>query len=131
VIAEVQVLQYATLDGDQLTFEVELTNNNLHTIKLRYMRFADSDQSDLYVTTNTASAGGVESKMQGKGGTLFMRDLAGKVTVRTAPYNKEVDLVRHSRWARRSRAITSCSSCFGLRRWRQLRLPMSFKLALQ
>lgn len=95
----VQVLQRATLDGANLAPVVELTNNTLRTITLSYMRFVDPDQSSdnaggtaNFSTASTAIAGGVECALYG-GGTLYLRDTAGKATVRTAAsVNKAADL---------------------------------------
>lgn len=91
-VAGIDLVQHVRLDGDVLRFEVELTNSGMRSIALGYMRFADPDQSDLYETSNTATPGGVECKLQGEGGMFFLRDLAGKATVRTAPYNRAADL---------------------------------------
>ncbi len=98
-VAGVQVLQRVVLDGAKLSFVVELTNNTLRTITLGYMRFADPDQSSdnaggtaNFGTTSTAVAGGVECDLYG-GGAVYLRDVAGKATVRTAAsVNKAADL---------------------------------------
>lgn len=97
-VAGIDIVQRARIEGDTLTFEVTPTNTTAKPVTMMYARIADPDQSsdntggsDNFNTTNTAVVGGVQSGLFG-GGTFFMRDLTGKATVRTAPYNKAVDL---------------------------------------
>ncbi len=97
-VAGIDIVQRARIEGDKLTFEVTPTNMTANPVTMIYARIADPDQSsdnaggpENFTTTNTAMIGGVESGLFG-GGTFFMRDLAGTATVRTALYNKAVDL---------------------------------------
>lgn len=80
-----------------MTFDVSPTNTASSAVSVTCARIADPNQSsdnaggvDNFTTTNTAIAGGVEAGLL-CGGTFFLRDLAGNVTVRTAPYKKAAD----------------------------------------
>lgn len=86
-VAGLEINQTATVT-DRLRLDVRLKNTTAKSMTVRYMRNVDPDQSDLYNTTNLAVVGGVESKMQGKGGTFFLRDAAGKATIASTVINK-------------------------------------------
>ncbi|MEG3169239.1 hypothetical protein U1737_13680 [Sphingomonas sp. LB3N6] len=92
LVAGVEVEQIVRLDGPTVHFDMNLTNRSLAPVTLGYLRAVDPDQSDLYDTTNTAIVGGVESTLQGKGGTFYLRDIAGRATIATASYNKSAEI---------------------------------------